>query len=570
MCIRDRYKIIKVIGDGTYGVVSKAVNIKTNEIVAIKRMKKKFPSWDECMQLREIKSLRKLNHPNVIKLKEVIRVNDTLHLIFEFAENDLFQLMESRGGAFSEAQIRGVVQQILLGVSYIHRNGFFHRDLKPENLMTNKSPAGLLIKICDFGQAREIRSTPPYTEYISTRWYRAPECLLRSNVYSSPVDMFAVGCMMAELYLGRPLFQGSSEGDQLFKICSVLGTPTAGTWAEGLRLGAKAGYQFPHFVPTPLASLIPSASKDGIDLMTSMLQFDPQRRVTAVKALAHPYFASLPVKDLATSHKVPKRCPEFSAVVTEHQFRRMEQRNEDNGEERDSDSNRSFTKYSLNDSIDSANHSKGFHKSGTSSKGSKSHSRLPQVEVDDISDILDEHLGEPLEKERARGRRNKEEDKSAGRDNLIWEDDPIDTKGLDIPVALKEVVQPKRVFKRNPMSIQIPLAIPAGSANKLEALSDESNFSYHKKHLGAATNPNAEIAKSGLSAAIRKTYNKDLPLFNIYGGDVGVSGRKAEENAVQTGYGQAGTMSYGSIGVNQTGLTMGKMQFNYGRYKYQK
>lgn len=562
----DQYKIVKVIGDGTYGVVSKAVNIKTNEIVAIKKMKKKFLSWDECMQLREIKSLRKLNHPNVIKLKEVIRVNDTLHLIFEFAENDLFQLMESRGGAFSETQIRSVMQQILLGVSYIHRNGFFHRDLKPENLMTNKSPTGLLIKICDFGQAREIRSTPPYTEYISTRWYRAPECLLRSNVYSSPVDMFAVGCIMAELYLGRPLFQGTSESDQLFKICSVLGTPTATSWIEGVRLGAKNGYQFPHFIPTPLASLIPSAGKDGIDLLGSMLQFDPQRRVTAAKALAHPYFASLPAKD-AAARKVSKRClarcPEFSAVVTQTLFRRVEQRSEDDGEERDSDSSRSFTKYSLNDSVDSVSHSRDFHRSDTSSKGSKSHSRLPQVDVGDTSDVFGECLGEPL-------RRNREEDKSVGRSSLIWEDDPVDAKGFDIPVALKDVVQPKRAFKRNPVSIQIPLAVPGGTSSKFETLSDESNFSYHKKHLGAATNSGSELPKSGLSAAIRKTYNKELPLFDIYGGDAGVSGRKAEESAAQTGYGQAGTMSYGSIGASQTGLTAGKMQFSYGRYKYQK
>eukprot|EP00826_Nyctotherus_ovalis_P005686 TRINITY_DN11293_c0_g1_i6.p1 TRINITY_DN11293_c0_g1~~TRINITY_DN11293_c0_g1_i6.p1 ORF type:complete len:561 (+),score=128.06 TRINITY_DN11293_c0_g1_i6:125-1807(+) len=189
----------------------------------------------------------------------------------------------------------------------MHKNGFFHRDLKPENLLINNSAAGPVIKICDFGQAREIRSTPPYTEYIATRWYRAPECLLRSNVYSSPVDIFAIGCIMAELYLGRPLFPGSSESDQLFKICSVLGTPTAATWPEGLKLGIKIGYQFPHFVATPLSSLIPSASKEAIDLMTAMLSFNPQKRITAAEALAHPYFASLPVKEVALLELKPAR-----------------------------------------------------------------------------------------------------------------------------------------------------------------------------------------------------------------------------------------------------------------------
>ncbi len=293
----EQYKTVKVIGDGTFGVVTKAVDLRTaGELVAIKQMKKKFLSWEECMQLREIKSLKKLAHPNIVKLKEVIRVKDLLHLVFEFVESNLYQLMKE-AGKLTERDIQSIVHQTLQGVAYIHRGGFFHRDLKPENLLINTvaSPQGPAynVKICDFGQAREIRSIPPYTEYIATRWYRAPECLLRSDVYNSPMDMFAVGCIMAELYLGRPLFPGSSENDQLFKICSVLGTPNQSSWPEGLRLGAKIGYQFPNFVPTSLSALIPTASKEAIELMSMMLRLDPQKRVTAAHALAHPYFASL-------------------------------------------------------------------------------------------------------------------------------------------------------------------------------------------------------------------------------------------------------------------------------------
>ena len=125
----EQYKIIKVIGDGTYGVVSKAVNIQTGEIVAIKQMRKKFFSWEECMQLREIKSLKKLTHSYIVKLKEVIRVNDILHMVFEFAESNLYQLMKSRNDSFPETEIQSVIYQTLLGVAYIHKNGFFHRDL---------------------------------------------------------------------------------------------------------------------------------------------------------------------------------------------------------------------------------------------------------------------------------------------------------------------------------------------------------------------------------------------------------------------------------------------------------
>lgn len=112
--------------------------------------------------------------------------------------------------------------QILQGLNFMHKHGFFHRDIKPENLLCNGPE---LIKIADFGLAREIRSRPPYTDYVSTRWYRAPEVLLRSTNYSSPVDIWAVGCIMAELYTLQPLFPGRSEVDQIFRICSILGTP---------------------------------------------------------------------------------------------------------------------------------------------------------------------------------------------------------------------------------------------------------------------------------------------------------------------------------------------------------
>ncbi len=124
---------------------------------------------------------------------------------------------------FPESVVKSIIFQVMQGLSYMHKYGFFHRDLKPENLLCNGPD---LVKIADFGLAREIRSRPPYTDYVSTRWYRGPEILLRSTYYSSPIDIWAIGCIAAECYTLRPLFPGSSEIDQLFKICSVLGTPT--------------------------------------------------------------------------------------------------------------------------------------------------------------------------------------------------------------------------------------------------------------------------------------------------------------------------------------------------------
>ena len=154
-----------------------------------------------------------LNHPNVVKLKEVIRENNRLYFVFEYVKGDLLGLMRDTNDFFSESSVRTIVLQIFQALAYMHRNGFFHRDLKSENILCS-SPD--MVKIADFGLAREIRSSPPYTgesvlstsvtwncvvaDYVSTRWYRAPEVLLRSTNYSSPIDVWAVGCIMAELY----------------------------------------------------------------------------------------------------------------------------------------------------------------------------------------------------------------------------------------------------------------------------------------------------------------------------------------------------------------------------------
>ncbi|XP_036744605.2 serine/threonine-protein kinase MAK isoform X1 [Manis pentadactyla] len=283
----NRYTTMRQLGDGTYGSVLMGKSNESGELVAIKRMKRKFYSWDECMNLREVKSLKKLNHANVIKLKEVIRENDHLYFIFEYMKENLYQLMKDRNKLFPESVIRNIMYQILQGLAFIHKHGFFHRDMKPENLLC-MGPE--LVKIADFGLARELRSQPPYTDYVSTRWYRAPEVLLRSSVYSSPIDMWAVGSIMAELYTLRPLFPGTSEVDEIFKICQVLGTPKKSDWPEGYQLASSMNFRFPQCVPINLKTLIPNASNEAIQLMTEMLNWDPKKRPTASQALKHPYF----------------------------------------------------------------------------------------------------------------------------------------------------------------------------------------------------------------------------------------------------------------------------------------
>lgn len=289
----NRYKITRQLGDGTYGSVLKAVNRQTGEITAIKKMKKKFYTWEECMQLREVKSLKKLNHPNIIKLKEVIRENDELFFVFEYMEMNLYEVMKKRERHFPESKIRNIMYQIFQGMAFMHKHGFFHRDIKPENMLVK----GETCKVADFGLAREIRSRPPYTDYVSTRWYRGPEVLLRSTNYNSPIDQWACGCIMAELFTLRPLFPGSSEADMIYKICSVLGSPTMRSWQEGMKLAAQMNFRFPQFVPTALSSIIPNASPEGIKLMEDLMLYDPMARPTASQTLQYPFFqvnASLP------------------------------------------------------------------------------------------------------------------------------------------------------------------------------------------------------------------------------------------------------------------------------------
>ncbi|XP_043364276.1 serine/threonine-protein kinase MAK isoform X2 [Dermochelys coriacea] len=283
----NRYTTMKQLGDGTYGSVLMGKSNESGELVAIKRMKRKFYSWDECMNLREVKSLKKLNHANVIKLKEVIRENDHLYFVFEYMKENLYQLMKDRNKLFPESVIRNIMYQILQGLAFIHKHGFFHRDMKPENLLC-MGPE--LVKIADFGLARELRSQPPYTDYVSTRWYRAPEVLLRSSIYSSPIDIWAVGSIMAELYTLRPLFPGTSEVDEIFKICQVLGTPKKSDWPEGYQLASAMNFRFPQCIPMHLKTLIPNASNEAIQLMTDMLNWDPKKRPTASLALKYPYF----------------------------------------------------------------------------------------------------------------------------------------------------------------------------------------------------------------------------------------------------------------------------------------
>jgi protein kinase len=229
-----------------------------------------------------------LRHINIVRLLQVVRERDQIFMVIECCESSLYHSMralQTKGLKLTEDQIRWAMKEMLNGIAYMHEKGFIHRDIKPENLLINYEN----LKLCDFGQVKHTSMKPPYTDYISTRWYRAPEVLLKATKYTTAVDMWGFGTLMAELYIQRPLFNGNSEVDQLFKISSVLGTPEG--WREGDELASRMNYKWPPTTKMGLKSIIHGASAEGLDLMESLLTYEPGRRITAANALRHPFFS---------------------------------------------------------------------------------------------------------------------------------------------------------------------------------------------------------------------------------------------------------------------------------------
>jgi protein kinase len=322
----NRYEMLDRVGDGAFGEVSRARSLKTQEIVAVKKIKALFPTWEECLQLRELKSLRVLRHENIVVLKEVIRDKEELYFVFEYMQTSLFRVMrnfKNQGGStscnsdsssnpdgpsaswssapphpwFSATQVRSIMFQLFSGLAHMHKHGFFHRDIKPENLLCHDDA----LKIADLGQAREIRSRPPFTDYVATRWYRAPELLLRSTTYNSPVDMWACGCILVELLICTPLFPGTSEADQFYRICKVLGTPTKDMWPEGAATASHMQVRIPKCSPVSWGRFLPPGTPpEAVQLVQDLLQYDPSRRLTAAQALQHRFFDQDVVRPMLT------------------------------------------------------------------------------------------------------------------------------------------------------------------------------------------------------------------------------------------------------------------------------
>ncbi|KAJ6164364.1 Negative regulator of the PHO system, partial [Penicillium chermesinum] len=243
--------------------------------------------------IREISLMKELKHESIVSLYDVIHTENKLMLVFEFMDKDLKRYMDTRGdrGQLDPATIKSFMHQLLKGIAFCHENRVLHRDLKPQNLLINKKGQ---LKLGDFGLARAFGiPVNTFSNEVVTLWYRAPDVLLGSRTYNTSIDIWSAGCIMAEMYTGRPLFPGTTNEDQLLKIFRLMGTPSERSW-PGIS-------QLPEYKPTfhvyatqDLGLILPQIDQLGLDLLNRMLQLRPEMRISASDALQHPWFHDLP------------------------------------------------------------------------------------------------------------------------------------------------------------------------------------------------------------------------------------------------------------------------------------
>mmetsp|Transcript_15541 Transcript_15541/g.44186 ORF Transcript_15541/g.44186 Transcript_15541/m.44186 type:complete len:309 (+) Transcript_15541:214-1140(+) len=302
----ERYQREEKVGEGTYGVVYKGRDKVTGKVLALKQIRlEQDEEGIPSTAIREISLLRDLRHQNVVALLDVVHEDGKLHLIFEYLDSDLKKHMEASPGHYDPKVLKRYLYQMLSGIAHCHSHRILHRDLKPQNLLIGQSegwgesngiPGDHVLKLADFGLARAFGiPIRQYTREVITLWYRAPEILLGCKQYSTPVDLWSIGCIFAEMAMLKPLFPGDSEIDELFKIFQILGTPNEAMW-RGIRQLPEYKDVFPQWRPKDLKEVVPQLDDDGLDLLARLLMYDPAQRISAKQALQHPYFHDLDVE----------------------------------------------------------------------------------------------------------------------------------------------------------------------------------------------------------------------------------------------------------------------------------
>ncbi|TKW40133.1 hypothetical protein SEVIR_1G226300v4 [Setaria viridis] len=299
----DEFERLNTINEGTYGVVFRVRDKKTGEIVALKKVKMdKEREGFPLTSLREINILLSFDHPSIVDVKEVVvgGHDDDTFMVMEYMEHDLKGVMETMKQPYTQSEVKCLMLQLLEGVKYLHDNWVLHRDLKTSNILLNNRGE---VKICDFGLSRQYGSPlKPYTQPVVTLWYRAPELLLGAKEYSTAIDMWSLGCIMAELLSKEPLFTGKNEIGQLDKIFRILGTPNEERWPGYSKLpGAKGKFvKQPYnrlrerFPPVSFTGGL-TLSEAGFELLTRLLTYDPEKRISADDALNHEWFREVPL-----------------------------------------------------------------------------------------------------------------------------------------------------------------------------------------------------------------------------------------------------------------------------------
>jgi len=289
----DKYEKLDKIGEGTYGVVYKAKDKVTKELFALKKIR--LESEDEGIPstaIREIALLKELQHPNIVRIHDVIHTNKKLILVFEYIDYDLKKFLQSFDKGIDYKIVKSLLYQLVRGIAHCHQMRVLHRDLKPQNLLVSKEG---VLKLADFGLARAFGiPVKNYTNEVVTLWYRAPDILLGSKNYSTSIDIWSIGCIFVEMLNLKPLFPGSSEADQLKKIFKLMGTPDPDTWTGLTELPEWKPENFDKSQGEALSKICPKMDSDGLDLLDKMLRSNPAERITAKDALNHVFFKDIP------------------------------------------------------------------------------------------------------------------------------------------------------------------------------------------------------------------------------------------------------------------------------------
>ncbi|KAJ9643390.1 negative regulator of the PHO system [Coniosporium apollinis] len=299
------FQQLEKLGEGTYATVFKGRNRQTGEFVALKEIHLDSEEGTPSTAIREISLMKELKHENIVSLHDVIHTENKLMLVFEYMDKDLKKYMDSQplppgydshggrsrgAGGLPPDTIKSFMYQLLRGIAFCHDNRVLHRDLKPQNLLINTKGQ---LKLADFGLARAFGiPVNTFSNEVVTLWYRAPDVLLGSRTYNTSIDIWSAGCIMAEMYTGRPLFPGTTNEDQLQKIFRLMGTPSERSW-PGISSFPEYRQGWQVYATQDLQVLLPMIDQVGLSLLSGMLQLRPEMRISAEQALRHPWFAEI-------------------------------------------------------------------------------------------------------------------------------------------------------------------------------------------------------------------------------------------------------------------------------------